>query len=224
MPSTIPQEIAATDPFSGLAASLPSAIRRRQARSSATKAPVIDAQRVPPSAVSTSQSSQTVRSPSAWKSMTPRSERPMSRWISTVRPSGRPLDTSRALRSPVDAGSIPYSAVTQPVPRPAIQRGTDSSTDAVQITRVSPWVMSAEPVADGTKPGSMRVGRTPSGSRPYERELMARMFPDPAGRSGAAGDGRRQTRRPPRRGYLPLPSPSMAFWSLSVTFLPIPSP
>ena len=56
----------------------------------------------------------------------PRIERPISRWISTVRPSGRPLETSRCLRSPVEAGSIPYSAVSQPRPWPAIQRGTDS--------------------------------------------------------------------------------------------------
>ena len=46
---------------------------------------------MPPSACSTSQSTQIVRSPSASKSTTPRSERPIRRWISTVRPSGRPL-------------------------------------------------------------------------------------------------------------------------------------
>jgi hypothetical protein len=39
---------------------------------------------------------------------------------------------------PVEAGSIEYSAVTHPRPRPSIQRGTDSTTDAVQMTRVSP--------------------------------------------------------------------------------------
>jgi hypothetical protein len=43
-------------PVSGTDASLPSSTSRRSARSSATKPPVIDAQRVPPSAVSTSQS------------------------------------------------------------------------------------------------------------------------------------------------------------------------
>ncbi len=43
---------------------------------------------------------------------------------------------SRCLRSPVEAGSIPYSAVSQPRPLPASQRGTPSSTDAVQITFV----------------------------------------------------------------------------------------
>ncbi len=72
---------------------------------------------------------------------------------------------SRCLRSPVDAGSIPYSAVTQPVPRPAIQRGTDSSADAVQMTRVSPIVISALPVAGRTKPGSIVVGRSSSAAR-----------------------------------------------------------
>src|SRR5919107_1592891 len=85
-----------------------------------------------------------VFSPSAAKSTTPRSERPISRWISTVRPSARPLEMSRCLRSPVDAGSIPYSAVTQPRPLPRSQRGTDSCADAVQITRVSPHEISAE--------------------------------------------------------------------------------
>jgi len=83
----------------------------------------------------------------------PRSERPIRRWISTVRPSARPFDTSRCLRSPVEAGSIPYSAVTQPRPFPISQRGTDSTAEAVQITRVPPAAMSAEPVAVRTKPG-----------------------------------------------------------------------
>jgi hypothetical protein len=107
-----------------------------------------------------------VRSPSAVKSMTPRRLRPIRRWISTVRPSGRPLVTSRRLRSPVEAGSIPYSAVTQPRPEPARNLGTDSSTEAVQMTRVSPAEMRAEPVAVRTKPGSICTGRSPSGARP----------------------------------------------------------
>jgi hypothetical protein len=67
---------------------------------------------------------------------------------------------SRGLRSPVEAGSIPYSAVTQPRPLPAIQRGTDSCTDAVQITRVPPQAISAEPLAVLTKPGSIVTGRS----------------------------------------------------------------
>ena len=53
---------------------------------SATQAPVIAAVRVPPSAWITSQSMVIWRSPSACRSMTERSERPISRWISTVRP------------------------------------------------------------------------------------------------------------------------------------------
>ena len=79
---------------------------------------MIEAQRVPPSACRTSQSSQSVRSPSASKSQTARSARPIRRWISTVRPSGRPRDTARCVRSPVEAGSIEYSAVIQPRPLP----------------------------------------------------------------------------------------------------------
>ena len=88
----------------------------------------------------------------------PRKERPIRRWISTVRPSWRPRVASRCLRSPVEAGSIPYSAVTQPRPLPAIHRGTLSWAEAVQITRVSPIEISAEPVAVRTKPGSISYG------------------------------------------------------------------
>ena len=90
----------------------------------------------------------------------------MSRWISTVRPSARPLVMSRCLRSVVDAGSIPYSAVTQPRPEPSNQRGTPSCAEAVQITRVSPIEISAEPVAVRTKPGSILAGRISPASRP----------------------------------------------------------
>jgi hypothetical protein len=66
----------------------------------------------------------------------------------------------------VEAGSIPYSAVTQPRPLPTIQRGTLSSTEAVQMTRVSPAEISAEPVALRTKPGSISSGRSSCGARP----------------------------------------------------------
>ena len=62
----------------------------------------------------------------------------MSRWISTVLPSGRPRETPRCVRSPVDAGSIAYSAVIHPRPLFASQRGTLSSTVAVQSTIVFP--------------------------------------------------------------------------------------
>ena len=63
----------------------------RKASAAATQAPVIEAVRVPPSAWSTSQSMQSVRGPSASRSTAARSERPISRWISTLRPSSRPL-------------------------------------------------------------------------------------------------------------------------------------
>src|SRR4051812_31323784 len=121
--------------------------------------------------------------------MTPRNARPISRWISTVRPSWRPWVTSRCLRSPVDAGSIPYSAVIQPRPRPTSHFGTDSWTEAVQITRVSPQEISAEPVAVRTKPGSIVVARSSSGARP-----SCRLMPAPA------PDGSRPARSRARPG------------------------
>jgi hypothetical protein len=70
-------------------------IRCRTASASATKPPVMAAVRVPPSAWITSQSKVMVRSPSASKSSTARSARPIRRWISMVRPSCRPRLASR---------------------------------------------------------------------------------------------------------------------------------
>jgi hypothetical protein len=128
------------------------------------------AQRVPPSAWMTSQSTQTVRSPSASMSTIARSERPIRRWISTVRPSCRPCEASRGLRSaPVEPGSIPYSAETQPRPRPRSQGGTRSSTEAVQMTRVRPIEMRALPCAVSRKPGMISTGRNSAGWRPSAR-------------------------------------------------------
>ncbi len=76
-----------------------------------------------------------------------RSERPMSRWISTVRPLCLPLAASRSMRSGDAPGSIEYSAVTQPLPELRIQRGTSSSIDAVHSTRVRPKLTSTLPAA-----------------------------------------------------------------------------
>jgi hypothetical protein len=45
------------------------------------------------------------------------------------------------------------------------QRGTESTPDAVQITRVPPAWISADPVAVRTKPGSIANGRISSGRR-----------------------------------------------------------
>ena len=78
-------------------------------------------------------------------STTERRARPISRWISWVRPLG-PL-VSRRIRSGDDPGSIEYSAVTQPLPELRIHRGTSSSSIAVHSTLVSPNVTSTEPWA-----------------------------------------------------------------------------
>ena len=108
---------------------------------------MIAAVRVPPSACSTSQSSGIVRSPSAVRSNTQRSERPIRRWISCVRPLCLPRAASRSLRVWVARGSMPYSAVTQPSPLPRLCGGTFSSTEAVHSTWVSPKATSTEPSA-----------------------------------------------------------------------------
>src|SRR5262245_56990836 len=93
----------------------------------------------------------------------------MRRWISWVRPSTRPRAASRGLRSVVDAGSMPYSAVTQPRPEPRRQCGTASSIEAVQTTRVRPMPIRALPLAVSTKPGMISTGRSSPGPRPSAR-------------------------------------------------------
>ena len=60
--------------------------------------------RVPPSACSTSQSTTTWRSPSIVRSQAARNDRPMRRWISTVRPLCLPLAASRSTRSGDEPG------------------------------------------------------------------------------------------------------------------------
>ena len=86
MPSTTPTDTAATDSRTGSAVSIERSRIQAIASHSATKLPVMAAVRVPPSAWITSQSSWIVRSPSAGRSTTARSARPISRWISCVRP------------------------------------------------------------------------------------------------------------------------------------------
>lgn len=78
--------------------------------------------RVPPSAWSTSQSRVMVFSPNRVRSQQARRERPMSREISTPRPSF--FTPSLALRVGVAPGSMAYSAVSQPWPRPFRKAGT----------------------------------------------------------------------------------------------------
>jgi len=114
---------------------------------SATQAPVIAAVRVPPSAWITSQSIEICRSPSATGSTTARIERPISRWISWVRPDCLPSAASRRPRVWVARGSMPYSAVTQPTPRPRMKPGTRSSTLAVTSTLVWPKLTRHDPSA-----------------------------------------------------------------------------
>ena len=81
----------------------------------------------------------------------------MSRWISSVRPPCLPVAASRRIRSWVERGSIPYSAVTQPAPVPKTWGGTRSSTDAVQSTWVSPKRARQEPSAYLEKPASRTI-------------------------------------------------------------------
>jgi hypothetical protein len=117
----------------------------RVASARATMAPVIDAQRVPPSAWSTSQSMVIWRSPIASSRVTDLKLLPMSLWISWVRPDCLPVAASREPRVCVARGSIPYSAVTHPEPFPLRNPGTFSSTLAVHRTRVNPISTSTEP-------------------------------------------------------------------------------
>jgi hypothetical protein len=56
----------------------------------------------------------------------------------------------RLFRVDVLAGSIPYSAVNQPLPFPAIHSGTPGTKLAVQITRVRPISMRQDPIAEPT--------------------------------------------------------------------------
>ena len=143
----------------------------RQAMARARLAPVIAVVRVPPSACKTSQSTQIVRGPSFSRSITARSERPIKRWISTLRPSRRPFAASRGFRVCVEYGSIEYSAVSQPPVTPCsfIQRGTTSSIVTPQITRVCPIETSTEPLACGATFSSKSTDRISSGPRPSFR-------------------------------------------------------
>src|SRR5262245_10195314 len=144
----------------------------RRASTSATNEPVMAAVRVPPSAWITSQSTHSVRSPSAFMSTTALSERPIRRWISCVRPDGWPLVASRWERVLVERGSIPYSEVIQPSPLPLRKGGTRSSTLTVHTTLVSPTSMSAEPSACLLKRGVTVTGRSWSGARPSLRMFL----------------------------------------------------
>ncbi len=147
MPSNTPTDTAATKSRIGEAAICCCVNMKPIASCNAMNAPVMPAVRVPPSAWITSQSMWMVRSPIFSRSTTERSARPMSRWISCVRPDCLPRAASRSVRVPVERGSMPYSAVIQPCVSPFKCGGCWSSTLAVQITRVSPHSISTEPSA-----------------------------------------------------------------------------
>ena len=84
-----------------------------------------------------------------------RNARPMSRSISLPRPLG-----PRPPRVLVARGSIEYSPVTHPLPLSFMNGGTRSSTEAVQMTQVSPALMSAEPSGSLSQSGVMVMGRS----------------------------------------------------------------
>src|SRR5712692_8451275 len=67
---------------------------------------------------------------------------------------------------------MPYSAVTQPAPLPRRKGGTDSSTEAVHKTRVSPIAINTEPSAYLFTPVLMATGRNASVRRPSTRMVV----------------------------------------------------
>src|SRR5438045_6804006 len=127
----------------------------------------MDAVLVPASASRTSQSTVTVRSPRRSRSVTLLSALPISRWISCVRPPGRPRFTSRPDRSRVDAGSIEYSPVTHPRPVPRSHRGRSSDTVAAHSTRVLPMEHRTDPFAHPWYLNTYVTGRISPNAPPY---------------------------------------------------------
>src|SRR5687767_476502 len=101
--------------------------------------------------------------------MTALSERPIRREISWVRPPILPLTDSRSERVLVAAGSMAYSAVTQPSPEPFRQRGTPSEAEAAHSTFVPPNSTSTEPAAWSSQWRVIVIGRSPSSARPSAR-------------------------------------------------------
>src|SRR5512136_364965 len=132
----------------------------------------------------TSQSMWIVLSPKAVRSVTARSDRPISRWISWVLPPTFPREDSRALLSWVAAGIMAYSAVSQPLPVFFRKGGTPSSTDAEQITFVSPISMRTEPLGWRRYSRVMMTGRSSFAFLPSFRIglcLLLKIVPDALG-------------------------------------------
>ena len=106
---------------------------------------------------------------------------------------------SRRVRVCVERGSMPYSAVIQPLPLPLRNAGTPSSTLAVHSTRVSPSSTSTEPSACRVKPRVMRSGRSWSGDARSGDAAWSDLEGKGAIIAMCAGDRRRraeQRRRP----------------------------
>src|SRR3990170_4235297 len=173
---TLPAATGSRTGFFGIA---PLPASREQARHRAIHAPLIEAVRVPPSAWRTSQSTMIVLSARDSRSTTARSDLPISRWISCVRPWTFPVRPSRWPRVVVARGSIAYSAVTQPFPVPRRNGGTRSSTEAAQTTFVSPSSNSTDPSACFCTPGVTRIPRRSPAFRPPARILFLCFFPSP---------------------------------------------
>src|SRR4051812_10184232 len=114
--------------------------------------------------------------------MTARGDRPTSREISCVRPPIRPFTDSRSDRVFVDAGSMAYSAVTQPSPDPLRHLGTPSLADAAHSTRVLPNSTSTDPAAWSSQFRRKVTGRSSSLLRPSAR-VMSRSLSRPVRRS-----------------------------------------
>ena len=134
------------DASPAIAASFPFDTIQSNASTTATHAPVIAAVRVPPSARSTSQSSLIVNSPNA-KVVEHRANAAADQPLNLLRATADLARARATCASCVARGSIAYSAVSHPSPRPRRQPGTPSSTDAVQSTRVAPNETRHEPSA-----------------------------------------------------------------------------
>ena len=79
------------------------------------------------------------------------------------------------VRYDVEAGSMPYSAVSHPIPAFSRNPGTLSSTLAVQMTRVCPHEMRHEPGAEGINPGRIVIGRASFQARSFKRFVMIKI-------------------------------------------------
>ena len=87
------------------------------------------------------------------------------------------------MRSLVERGSMPYSAVIQPSPLPRRKPGTRFSTLAVHSTRVSPKLTSTEPSAWRVNWRCRVTARNWSKARPLGRRTVVMVG---SGNSGPA--------------------------------------